>query len=486
MSLGIFRDHDGRGEDNGDRAHGARSGDTASLSSSDAVIVPQSNRSFGPDLIRAVAAILVVYLHAGVAYLNHPMPGLVWATQDTPSSVVSHLFWSIELFIMPLFLLLAGFFAYRSWIASGDIGLIRSRARRLLVPMLAGGIVLLPTAYLIWLVGWVIDGSVPADRLWPPKFPRDMRQHLFGFAHLWFLLYVFLYCVVLAGFGLLRRNAFAKPDMEAIASEGPSGGRFGKSSQALFVLVCALPLVGTSVLWWAPEVVFGFQHAFAPVASKWLYSGTFFFGGVAMAAIDPRMSFATVKAERLIGVGAVCGVAAIMLGQWAIERADSTSLAMEIGLVARVSLASLTVVSAWTTSLGLIGLGNLASPILLQRPKARRGIAYVAAASFWIYLVHHPIVALLHIDLKLVLPGFSPLAKSLIVTLVALGTAIASYEVMIRGRVLGRVLGLDGSVQKPAASAEVMNANESKTIEFEAAAVKPTASIPDRSIRRAA
>ncbi len=480
MSLSIFRDHDGHGKDD------ARFRDASSLSSCDTTVVPQSNRSLGPDLVRALAAILVVYLHAGVAYLNHPMPGLVWSTQDTPSSVVSHFFWSIELFIMPLFLLLAGFFAYRSWIASGDVGLIRSRARRLLVPMLAAAVVLLPIDYLIWLVGWVIDGSLSADRIWPPKFPRDMRQHLFGFAHLWFLLYVFLYCVVLAGFGLIRQRAFARPGEEATASVEPSGGRFGKSSQALFALACALPLIGTCVLWWAPEVVFGFQHAFMPVASKWLYSGTFFFGGVAMAAIDPRMSFATAKAERLIGVGAVCGVAAILLGQWAIERADSTSLAMEIGLVARVSLASLTVVSAWTTSLGLIGLGNLASPILLQRPQARRAIAYLAAASFWIYLVHHPIVALLHIDLKLVLPGFSPLAKSLIVTLVALGIAIASYEVMIRGRVLGRVLGLDGSAQRPAQTAEVTNANESTTTGLRQDSATPTISMPDRSIRRAA
>ncbi len=484
MSLSIFRDHDSHGE------APRRSKLASSLSSSDCASGPQATRSIGPDLVRAVAAMLVVYLHAGVAYLNHPMPGLVWATQDTPSSVVSQLFWSIELFIMPLFLLLAGYFAYRSWIASGDIGLIRSRARRLLVPMLAAAVVLLPTAYLIWLVGWVIDGSVSADRLWPPKFPRDMRQHLFGFAHLWFLLYVFLYCVVLAGFGLLRRHAFAKPGNEAIASVGPGGDRCGKSTQALFVLACALPLIGTCVLWWAPEVVFGFQHAFAPVASKWLYSGTFFFGGVTMAAVDPRMSFATAKAERLIGVGAVCGIAAILLGQWAIERADSTSLAMEIGLVARISLASLTVVSAWTTSLGLIGLGNLASPILLQRPQACRGIAYLAAASFWVYLVHHPIVALLHIDLKLVLPQFSPLAKSLIVTFVALGIGIASYEVMIRGRVLGRVLGLDGSAPKPAenpVNADLVKATDKPSDgDAERVSVAPTISIPDRSIRRAA
>ncbi|HBJ35644.1 MAG TPA: hypothetical protein DDZ51_13045 [Planctomycetaceae bacterium] len=452
MSLTIFRDQDDRDAafDQAVRTQAIRT---------------QAQRSLGPDLVRAGAAILVVYLHAGVAYLNHPMPGLVWATQDAPSGVVSHLFWSIELFIMPLFLLLAGFFAYRSWNASGDLGLIRSRAQRLLVPFLAAAVVLLPIDYLIWLVGGVIDGSVSADRLWPPKFPRDMRQHLFGFAHLWFLLYVFLYCVALAGFGLLRRHAIATPNLGE-----PGGDRFGKSSQALFVSACALPLIGVCVLIWAPEVVFGFQHGFAPVASKWIYSGTFFFGGLALAAFDPRMSFSTANAERLIGVGAVCGFAAILLGQWAIERADSTSLAMDIGLLARVLLASLTVMAAWTVSLAMIGIGNLASPILLQRPRARRSVAYLAGASFWIYLVHHPIVALLQIDLKWLLPEFSSLGKSFLVTGVAVGIGIASYEVLIRGRFLGRALGLDGSAPKNTISVSVT----------------PNLSIPERSVRRAA
>lgn len=449
MSLNIFRDQDG------DCDAVAAPATFASTSRLKPAIESPSARSIGPDLVRAVAAILVVYLHAGVAYLTHPMPGLVWVTQDTPSTIVSQLFWSIELFIMPLFLLLAGFFAYRSWIASGDVGLIRSRARRLLVPMLAAAVVLLPINYFIWLVSWVIDGSVSADRLWPPKFPRDMRQHLFGFGHLWFLLYVFLYCIVLAGLGLLRRREVG--------------------SQWLFAGLCALPLIGAGVLMVAPEVVFGFQHAFAPVASKWLYSGTFFFGGVAMAALDPRMSFATSAAERLIGVGAVCGLAAIMLGQWAIERADSTSLAMDIGLVARVSLACLTVISAWTISLGLIGLGNLASPILLQRPQIRQVVSYLAAASFWIYLIHHPIVALLHVDLKIVLPGASPLIKSLIVTSVAVGIGIASFEVLIRGRILGRLLGLDGAGQKPAVSEQTAHVKVAPTISIQASPVRRAA-----------
>lgn len=405
-----------------------------------------AGRSFGPDLVRAVAAILVVYLHAGAAYLNQPMPGLVWATMDAPSNVVSHLFWAIELFIMPLFLLLAGFFAYRSWIASGDVGLIRSRARRLLVPFVFGVIVLLPIDYLIWWIGFVIDGTVSTDRLWPPRFPREARQHLYGTAHLWFLLYVFLYCAVLAAIGTVGR--VLRLD-----------GRFGRDSQGWLVLGCALPLVGIGVLIVAPEVVFGFQHAFLPVASKWLYSGTFFMGGVAMAAVDPRLGIATRTAERMLGVGVVCGAAAILLGQWAVVRSDANSLAFDSGVIVRVLLAGLTVASAWSLSLAMIGWGNLAAPLVLQRPRLRSLIAYTAAASFWIYLVHHPVVVLAQVSFKAQLPAVASLAKSWLVTVVAVGFALATYELLIRGRTLGRWIGLEAG-GRPAAKPTAQSSDE--------------------------
>lgn len=418
----------------------------------EATVQPEAARALGPDLVRGLAAILVVYLHAAVVYLIHPMPGLVWATQDTPSGLVSHLFWAIELFIMPLFLILAGYFAYRSRISSGDFGLIRSRVRRLLVPLVVASAVLLPIDYLIWLVGWVVDGKLSASQLWPPKFPREMREHLFGFAHLWFLLYVFLYCVVLAGWGGLRRRflQFERTSTGLSAAKGDDAEvPVERHSPQLFLFACGLPLVGAAVLLWAPEVVFGFQHAFFPVASKWLYSGTFFFGGVLMAACDPRMRLSIVSTPRLAGIGVTCGWAAVLLGQWAIERADKDSLAFDMGFIARLTLAILTVAAAWTLSLAIIGLGNLASPWLLRHPRVRGGVSYLAASSFWIYLVHHPLVAILQVNLKMTLPGVSPLAKSSIVTAGAVAIAIASYELFVRGRALGRLMGLETAAKRP-------------------------------------
>ena len=72
----------------------------------------------GLDWLRAGASLAVVVLHAGIPYMSSPMPGLVWCTTDLPaqSVLVDGLCWGIDTFVMPLFFLIGGFLAGRSWL----------------------------------------------------------------------------------------------------------------------------------------------------------------------------------------------------------------------------------------------------------------------------------------------------------------------------------------------------------------------------------
>ena len=88
----------------------------------------------GLDFLRGVAALGVVMLHACVPYPRHPMPGLAWPVHDGASPWVGFLFWWIELFIMPLFLAMAGFLAWQTLQRHGERKLVRNRAKRLLIP----------------------------------------------------------------------------------------------------------------------------------------------------------------------------------------------------------------------------------------------------------------------------------------------------------------------------------------------------------------
>src|SRR5262245_17392758 len=118
------------------------------------------------DALRAVGMLLVIMLHAAVPYLVEPMPRLLWSTRDrSPSPTVDALFWWDECFVMPLFFVIAGFAAAESYRARGGRAFLVQRTRRLLVPLLVGGAVILPVTFYIWAVGWVLDGRYPWHKL---------------------------------------------------------------------------------------------------------------------------------------------------------------------------------------------------------------------------------------------------------------------------------------------------------------------------------
>lgn len=383
------------------------------------------------EWLRAGAALSVVLLHAGVPYLTHPMPGLAWPVRDAESRVVNGLFWSIELFIMPLFFLMAGYFAIRLLTRYGPVGFVRHRARKLLFPLVAFGAVILPLDLYSWLLGWVVEGHIDFRKMQSLKFADGQDDDLWGLSHLWFLQYLFLYCVVLAvvwhawprGLQTLKARYLIRRS----------------SGYALLALGAASLLV-------APKVAFGFQHGFVPFASKWIYSGTFFAGGVWLAIYDSRTRQVQRLAWRMGWIAIVSGTAAIVAG---LEH-----LSGESSWVVRCLLAAATTVAAWTITLALVG-GSLA-----WAPEPPRTVRYIAAASFWIYLVHHPLIGLVHTDLKVLLPETSPTLKMALSWSVTLAWCLASFEAFVRRSFLGRWLGVpqprtassSGQEQPPAAA----------------------------------
>ena len=384
-------------------------------------------RSLGPDAVRALAALLVVYLHACVPYLVHPMPSLVWPVIDASSALCDPLFWSIEVFIMPLFLVISGFYGYRAYQNKDGAGFLKARARRLLSPLLFGMLVILPIDLYIWMLGLIAEGHMSMSKLRSLKVPSPHGDHLWGLSHLWFLLYVFLYAAVMA-FACRSIRPFQIPMRVRPALRHAT--------------IWVLGIVGTATLIWAPEVVFDFQHATLPVPSKWLYSSTFFAGGVALAIFDPQFRIVNRLSSRHLALGAAATVAVVALGRWTLRMQDANMDEATTNWHARVSLAGMTVLGAWMMSLGIIGMANRIAPRLERRTRTANGIRYLAGASFWIYLVHHPVLGVVHINLKWLTPSLSPFAKSLLSLLIAVGWAVLSYEWMVRSTRFGGWIGV--------------------------------------------
>ncbi|QEG38838.1 acyltransferase family protein [Roseimaritima ulvae] len=365
------------------------------------------------EWLRAGAGLGVVLLHACVPYLTHPMQFLAWPVQDRASSLVNGLFWTIELLIMPVFLVIAGFFAVRSLAGRSRIAFLKHRAARLLLPLAVVGAVILPLDLYSWLLGWVVEGQIDFRKMQSLKFAAGMDDHLWGLSHLWFLQYLFLYCAVYAGC-----HALWPASLHSLSA------RYLLRRTTLLGLLAA----GAITLTIAPEVVFGFQHDFLPFASKWIYHGTFFAGGIWLAIYDTSLRKTRRLGRRMLLLGAMSATASLVAGMRYLEGSSDPGL--------RLLLGCSTTIAAWALTMGLVGLA------LRYATTTNRVISYLAAASFWIYLVHHPLVGLIHTDLKILLPDAWPLAKAL--TAMALTTlwCLASFEVLVRRTALGRLLGV--------------------------------------------
>ena len=383
----------------------------------------------GFDVVRAVAAFGVVLLHCCVPYMQPAVPGLAWSVHDTPHWLAEQCFWTIELFIMPLFLVLAGFLAWQTLDRSGAGRLIKSRARRLLVPLLFGCVVILPLDLYAWLIGWVGEGLIAPVKLRSLKFDHGIDQDLWGLSHLWFLQYLFLYVVALAGGVWVWSRATATRPL----NPGPK------------ILAAALLLIGCLTLYFCPEVVWGFQHSFFPVPSKWVYSGVFFALGALLAAKDANLDWLKSHAGKLAAQSLVVAVAALSLGNWHLQGHSND--------LASVMLAVTTCMGAVMLTLAIIGV------TAKHVEKVPVSISYLAAASFWVYMIHHPILGLIHTDLKWMFPGTNSVLKVGMAFAVSSALSLATYELWVRQTALGRLLGFgwqapDRSLQRDASDEE--------------------------------
>ncbi len=372
----------------------------------------------GFDAVRGVAALAVVLLHACVPYLQNPMPGLAWTVRDSASRSVDWLFWGIEVFIMPLFLVLAGYFAWQTLSCRGIGPLVRSRAKRLLVPLAFAVCVVLPMDLYTWVLGWVVEGIVEPVKLKSLKFDGVVDRDLWGLSHLWFLQYVFLYVVVAAIFARFDRlRNFTT-----------------KITQRMPLAVTLLAAAGVVTLMIAPEVVWGFQHAFLPVASKWVYSGTFFAAGMLVGKVDPRLAFFENRTIPLAIASVMLLVTAVSLGRWNLQYGESA--------LAQSGLAVVTVLAAYAVTFLTIAVSRKINHLSLP-------LQYLAAASFWIYLVHHPILGLVHLDLKQWMPATAPAVKMATAFCISVGLSLLTYEGLVRRTRLGRMLGMQWTPSSP-------------------------------------
>ncbi|WP_299391647.1 acyltransferase family protein [Pelagibius sp.] len=179
------------------------------------------NRRHDVDTLRAVVVLLLIVFHTARLFDAEP-----WHMKDlaAPFWAADFVIRALNIFQMPLLFLLAGMSAAWALERRSAGAFLRERAARLLVPLLVGIFVLV--APQVWLER--ISPQVPL-RMSPVDFEGGFFAFLgpylaccypqanFSWHHLWFLLYLFVYCLPLA---VVARSG-ALPGLAAWTTRAP-------------------------------------------------------------------------------------------------------------------------------------------------------------------------------------------------------------------------------------------------------------------------
>jgi peptidoglycan/LPS O-acetylase OafA/YrhL len=379
-------------------------------------------RYHGLDALRAATMLLVVVLHAALAYAPVPIPNLIWVVRDPDAHWTFDLLSWWALGISSPFFLMSGFFAADLHAARGPRAFLINRARRVVVPFLVGGSLILPATFFVWVGGWIISGNCSPREFLRMKFHAKGYQHnLYGPAHLWSLEYL---AVMLAAYWcLLQLRSSFRWRGDGLSRAAAWVGRRLASPWRPFVLA-----VPTTLILWAGrrhvgiDAIMDRQNSFIPEIYRLSHNALFFAVGVVLhrhrGSLLPRLATGHLAFLAL-------SLPVFSARAWLIRR----DLNSHLSGPAIWALAATGSLFTWLITFGFLGLAMAA----FRRP--RPFIRYLADSSYWIYLCHLPIVGLLQVDLRAVRAP-APV-KFLGVLTAALLLGVTSYHVMIRHTILG-------------------------------------------------
>ncbi|MEV0949429.1 acyltransferase family protein [Promicromonospora sp. NPDC050249] len=362
-----------------------------------------ANRVHGLDALRGGALLLGIVLHSLLPFMAYA-PWLITDSVTTPAAdwgvVVIHLF------RMSLFMMLAGYFARLILHRKGLRAFAVDRLRRIGLPV----IVFWPLAVLPIGILAVVGAAVRGQET-PQAPPSSVHPVLAALdpGHMWFLVVLLqIYVIALAGRAVLRR-VLGNERASALAER--AGGWF---SGPAGVLLTAVPYAAGVLLQGAP--VDGGIHmplSILPEAEVLVaYVGAFAVGYALQARPD-----ALVRLSR---------------GRWVHLAVAVPSSAAVFYLIPTENPAALAPLGALASAAWCYALTGLCVRYLNgERPALR----YLADASYWMYLMHLPLLVAIEIPLAdLALPVVVKLLITWVVTFVVL---VLSYHVLVRSTWVG-------------------------------------------------
>lgn len=371
-----------------------------------------SERYHAFDALRATMMLLGIVLHAGVNYMIFDL-GDAWPYQDRATSLVATgLVGFIHAFRMPVFFVMAGFFAALVMQRRGLAGMIRNRLARVALPFALFWVVLLPAigAGVAYANGAKTGAGGAAVRAWLDAgiFWTDDTWHF------WFLLYLTVFYAVAALAAPLAR--LITPESRATLSR--AFVRLIDSPARAFVLA-----VPTAIVIFLQGGLLEADRSFTPEPTVLLGHGIYFAVGWALWHHQTVIERLTRRAWTQVLVALLISPAV---------GATGGALAAGASLTVIAAGAAAGGVVVWLFVFGITGL------TIRWARHERPWVRYLTDASYWMYLVHVPLMFWLPgLLANVALPG---LAKLTIVLATATPILLASYHWFVRPTFIGVLL----------------------------------------------
>lgn len=388
-----------------------------------------------------------VLLHAAAPYMQVPLRGLIMPIQQYASThLPDTLFWIVHATRLPVFFVVAGFLARESLTRHSPSEFLRSRWRRLGLPLLIAFPIVTLIMHPIWRWGWIVRNWASPKYYFNTSYGPELQRAIWGLNHFWFIEYLLLYCLLAGAIALLFRRLVRKRDIEvAITRVRTADVNLGEQSVpiarpakreprgwrliplAIIIIAASGAIFSRDASWFLD-----FHNAYLPHPATFVYYLCFFVLGLAI-----RRSWLSSLAKIspiLIALAAIAIVPMLRLIASSVWQTDHGPRQGRLNdsLSDRVTLGLLVSFIGIASSLGIVGLSTL-----LVRRATTLG-SFLIDAAYWVFMTHLIWIGLAVMFLRNV--AIAPELKMAIVTVFSSVMSLVTYIPLRRTKV-GRWLG---------------------------------------------
>jgi len=368
------------------------------------------------DNLRASAMLIGIVFHVALAY--SPLMHNVWFVADPQKSVILDFsVYLLHLFRMPLFFLIAGFFAFMLLEKRGITAFIKHRCKRILLPFVVFYPILL--AAIIAAITWGVSFVENIPPILTILSENNMEDSAASTAHLWFLYNLFGFCLLAAA--LFKMKLLQH--------------RLVKKMASLTFLLVIFPLLIVPALY-SQLAPFPAPERFYPELWSYGFYGIFFLIGCAFYQNQTVFK----QLERCQAWLFLLGLSSYIAFYF---RIPSTISPEEISSMMKGEIiAPSGIEHFFTVLLQAIGAVYLSLLSLVVGKRffnySNTLMRYIADSSYWLYLVHIPL--LLVIQFPLIDLNINLWLKFIISLVAILFIGFVSYWSLVRNSFIGVLL----------------------------------------------